>query len=62
MMYTKGFQQYKEQSIDTMTPGELLLTLYDELMKRLTRAEIALEKGDFEVMELCCWKRLLRIS
>lgn len=51
MMYTKGFQQYKEQSIDTMTPGELLLTLYDELMKRLTRAEIALEKGDFEVME-----------
>ncbi|MBR3704570.1 MAG: flagellar export chaperone FliS [Oscillospiraceae bacterium] len=50
-MYTKGFQQYKEQSIDTMTPGELLLTLYDELVKRLTRAEIALEKGDYEVME-----------
>ncbi|MBR3704092.1 MAG: flagellar export chaperone FliS [Oscillospiraceae bacterium] len=50
-MYTKGFQQYKEQSIDTMTPSELLLTLYDELVKRLTRAEIALEKGDYEMME-----------
>ena len=50
-MYTKGFQQYKEQSIDTMMPSELLLTLYDELVKRLTRAEIALEKGDYEMME-----------
>lgn len=50
-MYTKGFQQYKEHSIDTMTQAELLLTLYDELVKRLTRAEIALEKKDYEVME-----------
>ena len=50
-MYTKGFQQYKENSIDTMTQSELLLTLYDELMKRLTRAEIALEKGEQTVME-----------
>ena len=51
MMYTKGFQQYKEQSIDTMTQSELLLTLYDELVKRLTRAEIALEKGEYAIME-----------
>ena len=50
-MYTKGFQQYKEQSIDTMTQSELLLTLYDELVKRLTRAEIALEKGEYDIME-----------
>ena len=49
-MYTKGFQQYKEQSVDTMTQGELLLTLYDELVKRLTRAEIALEKQEYDVM------------
>lgn len=49
-MYTKGFQQYKENSIDTMTQSELLLTLYDELIKRLTRAEIALEKGEQSVM------------
>lgn len=51
MMYGKGYQQYKENSIDTMTQGELLLTLYDELMKRLTRAELALEKKDYETME-----------
>ncbi len=50
-MYTKGFQQYKEQSVDTMTPGELLLTLYDELVKRLTRAELALESENYELME-----------
>ena len=50
-MYTKGFQQYKEQSIDTMTQSELLLTVYDELVKRLTRAEIAMEKGEYDIME-----------
>ncbi len=51
MMYTKGFQQYKEQSVDTMTQSELLLTLYDELVKRLTRAELALESRDYVVLE-----------
>ena len=50
-MYTKGFQQYKEQSVESMTQAELLLTLYDELVKRLTHAEIALEKKDYEMME-----------
>ena len=50
-MYGKGYQQYKANSIDTMTQGELLLTLYDELMKRLTRAELALEKQDYAEME-----------
>lgn len=50
-MYTKGFQHYKEQSIDTMTPAELLLTLYDELVKRLTRAELALGQNQFELFE-----------
>lgn len=50
-MYTKGFQQYKEQSVDTMTPGELLLTLYDELFKRLTRAELALGQKNYELFE-----------
>lgn len=50
-MYTKGFQQYKEQSIDTMTPGELLLTLYDELIKRLTRAELALDQKQYDLFE-----------
>ena len=32
-----------------MTPGEMLGLLYDELLKRLTRAELALEKKDYEL-------------
>lgn len=48
-METSGFQQYKEQSISTMTQSELLLLLYDELVKRMIRAELALEKQDHEV-------------
>ena len=39
-MDLKGYQQYKEQSIATMTQEELLLLLYDELVKRLVQAEL----------------------
>ncbi len=46
-----GYQQYKEQSINTMTRGELLMLLYDELVKRLTRAEIALKNQNYEIFE-----------
>ena len=46
-----GYQQYKAQSINMMTRGELLMLLYDELIKRLTRAEIALKNQDFEVFD-----------
>ena len=50
-MDMKGFQQYKQQSINTMTQGELLLLLYDELYKRLSLAEIMLDKQDYPVFE-----------
>ncbi len=50
-MDMKGFQQYKDQAINTMTQGELLLLLYDELVKRLIRADLALEKEDYPVFE-----------
>ena len=46
-MEMRGFQQYKEQSVNTMTQGELLLLLYDELVKRSTLASMALDKQDF---------------
>lgn len=49
----KGFNQYKEQSINTMTQGELLLLLYDELYKRLAQAELTLEKQQYPVFENC---------
>lgn len=48
-MYRNGYQQYKMQSVNTMTGGEMLLLLYDELIKRLGRAQIALEEKDYDV-------------
>ena len=50
-MDMRGYQQYKQQSVNSMTPGELLLLLYDELVKRGTMASIALDKGDFPTFE-----------
>lgn len=50
-MYQNGYQQYKAQSVNTMTSGEMLLLLYDELIKRLTRAQIALEEKDYDLFE-----------
>jgi len=47
----QGFQHYKEQTINTMTQGELLLLLYDELVKRLLRCDLALAKGNMELFE-----------
>ncbi len=50
-MYMNGYDQYKTQSINTMTSGELLLLLYDELVKRLLRAELALDQENYELFE-----------
>jgi flagellar protein FliS len=46
-MNAYGYQNYKAQTVNTMTPGEMLGLLYDELLKRLTKAELALEKEDY---------------
>ena len=50
-MDAKGLQNYKAQSLTTMTQGELLLLLMDELVKRLMRSDIALEQGDMQLFE-----------
>ena len=53
-MDNRGYQAYRDQAVnavDTMTQGELLLLLYDELYKRLSLAEIMLEKQDYPVFE-----------
>lgn len=50
-MYMNGYDQYKQQSINTMTSGELLLLLYDELVKRLLRAELALDQENYELFD-----------
>ena len=48
-----GYQKYKEQSIYSMSGVELLLLLYDEAIKRLKKAEYALEDHDYGVFEDC---------
>ena len=50
-MDARGYQQYKQQSINSMTPGELLMLLYDELIKRATLAGLALDKQDWPTFE-----------
>lgn len=50
-MNAYGYQNYKNQAVSTMTPGEMLGLLYDELLKRLTRAELALGKKDYELFD-----------
>lgn len=50
-MDMRGYQRYREDALNTMTPGELLLLVYDELIKRLTQAELALSKEDYPALE-----------
>lgn len=50
-MYQNGYEQYKMQSVNTMTKGEMLLLLYDELLKRLTKAQLALNEEMYEVFD-----------
>ncbi|MDN0033638.1 flagellar export chaperone FliS [Oscillibacter ruminantium] len=50
-MEAQGYQQYKQQSVNTMTQGELLVVLYDELVKRAARADIALDRKDYPLFE-----------
>ena len=51
-MYEK-FKQYKESTIYSMSNLELLLLLYDEAVKRLKMAQIALEDKKYETFEEC---------
>ena len=50
-MDMRGYQHYREESLNSMTQAELLLRLYDELMKRLTQAEIYLTQKDYTSFE-----------
>lgn len=50
-MNAYGYQNYKAQAVNTMTPGEMLGLLYDELLKRLTRAQLSLEKKDYMLFD-----------
>jgi len=48
-----GYQKYREQSVYSMSPSELLLLLYDEAISRMTKAEYALEEKEYTLFEDC---------
>ena len=48
-----GYQKYKENSIYSMSGPELRLLLYDEAVKRLSKAEYALEDKEYVLFEDC---------
>jgi len=50
-MSTTGSDTYKNQAIATMTSEELMFVLFDELVKHLMRAEIALKKENWQMLE-----------
>ncbi|NLH00542.1 MAG: flagellar export chaperone FliS [Clostridiales bacterium] len=45
-MMTNPYQAYKQQSVMTMTPGQMLVAVFDELIKQLKMSQIAFEKND----------------
>ncbi|SFG24638.1 flagellar export chaperone FliS [Oribacterium sp. WCC10] len=45
------YGKYKEDTIFSMSPVELLILLYDECMKDLRKADMALEDGDITAFE-----------
>ena len=47
-MPVNPYQKYQQQSIMTMTPGELLLKLYDETIKQLRSGEVALQQNQYD--------------
>ena len=51
-----GYEQYKEQSINTMTKGEQLVLLFDEVVKNLKKSEIAIETKNYELLDVSMQK------
>lgn len=51
-MNNYGYQHYKQQSVNTMTSGELLLLLFDECTKRLTKAEMSMKSENYAEFEV----------
>lgn len=46
-MQRNPYASYKKQSVMTMTPGEMLLTLYDEILKELATAKRGIEQKNY---------------
>jgi flagellar protein FliS len=55
-MPTNPIMQYQEQAINTMSKGELLIKLYDEVLKNINYASILLKQKDYPMSEQYCDK------
>ena len=51
-MITSAYDQYKQQSIVTLTPGEMIVKLFDEAIKRCNFSIKYLEDKDYEAANL----------
>jgi flagellar protein FliS len=56
MLGTNPYQQYKEKSLAMLTPGEILVKLYEEMIKQLTLAKLKIDKKDFGAVHDCLTK------
>ncbi|HEX3037505.1 MAG TPA: flagellar export chaperone FliS [Oscillospiraceae bacterium] len=55
-MPTNPIMQYQEQAINTMSKGELLIKLYDEVLKNINYASILFKQKDYPMAEQYCDK------
>ncbi|MBP1925716.1 flagellar protein FliS [Sedimentibacter acidaminivorans] len=42
------YEQYKQTSVNTMTKGELLLSLFDGAIKKLNQSKILMDNNEYE--------------
>ncbi len=49
-MNANPYQTYKQQSVLTMTPGQVLLYVYDELIKQINFAKLGFEDNDINLI------------
>ncbi len=55
-MSVNAYNKYKEQSVMTMTPGEMVVRLYDEVIQQLNRAVYFIEENDIQGANLSLQK------
>lgn len=49
-MNANPYQTYKQQTVLTMTPGQILLYVYDELIKQINFAKLGFQDNDINVI------------
>ncbi|MEN2775439.1 flagellar export chaperone FliS [Acetivibrio clariflavus] len=56
MAFNNGYEQYRESSVYTATPEELVLMLYNGLVKFLMQAQMAINEKNIEKANNCIIK------